>query len=102
MRHVPAARYVHVMLRGRVQGVGYRAWCAREAEARCLLGFVRNRRSGAVEAVLAGPSEVVEAMLALCREGPAGARVDDMLVHEVSDAALAAGGRDRFQVLETA
>lgn len=95
-------RYVHVMLRGRVQGVGYRAWCAREAEARGLLGFVRNRVSGAVEAVFAGPSEAVEAMLHACRTGPAGARVDDMLVHEVSDTALAAGGRERFAVLETA
>ena len=94
-------RYVHVMLRGRVQGVGYRAWCAREAEGRGLLGFARNRRSGAVEAVFAGPPEVVEAMLAACRSGPASARVDEMLVHEVSDAALAAGGRDRFTVLET-
>lgn len=94
-------RYVHVMLRGRVQGVGYRAWCAREAEARGLLGFVRNRRSGAVEAVFAGPVEVVDAMLEACRGGPLGARVDDMLVHDASDTALAAGGRDRFAVLET-
>ena len=94
-------RHVHVMLRGRVQGVGYRAWCAREAERRGLVGFVRNRRSGAVEAVFAGPMEGVEAMLAACRTGPAGARVDEMLVHEVSDAALAAGGRERFVVLET-
>ncbi|MDI4655513.1 acylphosphatase [Xanthobacter autotrophicus] len=94
-------RYVHVMLRGRVQGVGYRAWCAREAEARGLKGFVRNRRNGAVEAVFAGPDAGVEAMLEACRAGPAGARVDDMLVHEVSDTALAAGGRERFAVLET-
>ncbi len=94
-------RYVHVMLRGRVQGVGYRAWCAREAEGRGLLGFARNRRSGAVEAVFAGPAEVVEAMLTACRAGPPGSRVDEMLVHEVSDAALAAGGRDSFTVLET-
>lgn len=94
-------RHVHVMLRGRVQGVGYRAWCAREAERRGLLGFARNRRSGAVEAVFAGPADEVEAMLAACRTGPAVARVDEMLVHEVSDAALAAGGRDRFVVLET-
>ncbi|MDI4666122.1 acylphosphatase [Xanthobacter autotrophicus] len=94
-------RYVHVMLRGRVQGVGYRAWCAYEAGARDLRGFVRNRRDGAVEAVFAGPDAVVEAMLAACRSGPPGARVDDMLVHDASDTALAAGGRERFTVLET-
>ncbi|MFG1331904.1 acylphosphatase [Xanthobacter autotrophicus] len=94
-------RYVHVMLRGRVQGVGYRGWCARTAEAQGLKGFVRNRRDGAVEAVFAGADAVVEAMLDACRAGPPGARVDDMLVHEVSDTALAAGGRQRFAVLET-
>lgn len=94
-------RFVHVMLRGRVQGVGYRAWCAREAEARGLRGWVRNRRDGAVEAVFAGEAAVVDAMLDACRPGPPGARVDDMLVHEASDTALAAGGRERFAVLET-
>lgn len=94
-------RHVHVMLRGRVQGVGYRAWCAFEAQERGLRGFVRNRRDGAVEAVFAGEAALVEAMLAACRAGPAGARVDDVLVHEASDAALAAGGRERFVVLET-
>lgn len=94
-------RFVHVMLRGRVQGVGYRAWCAREAEARGLLGWVRNRRGGAVEAVFGGEAQAVEAMLTACRAGPPGARVDDALVHEASDTALAAGGRDRFAVLET-
>ncbi|MFS8038414.1 acylphosphatase [Xanthobacter sp. AM11] len=94
-------RVVHVMLRGRVQGVGYRAWCAREAQARGLLGWVRNRQSGAVEAVFAGAAPVVDAMLAACRAGPAGARVDDMLVHEAAETALAAGGREAFAVLAT-
>lgn len=94
-------RYVHVMLRGRVQGVGYRNWCFHAAGARGLKGFVRNRRDGAVEAVFAGPAAAVDAMLADCRSGPPGARVDDMLVHEASEAALAAGGRDHFAVLPT-
>ena len=92
---------VHLTLRGRVQGVGYRAWCAREAGARGLLGWVRNRRSGAVEAVLAGSPDVVAAMVEACRSGPLGARVDDLLLHEAAETALAAGGRDRFVVLET-
>jgi len=92
---------VHLTLKGRVQGVGYRAWCAYEAEGRGLLGWVRNRANGAVEAVLAGDAEVVEAMVAACRQGPPGARVDDLIRHEASDAALAAGGRTRFAVLST-
>lgn len=92
---------VHVTLRGRVQGVGYRAWCAREASARGLIGWVRNRRSGAVEAVLAGSKVEVLAMVAALRAGPDGARVDDLLLHEASDTALAAGGARFFEVLET-
>lgn len=94
-------RHVHVMLRGRVQGVGYRAWCAYEAQGRGLAGWVRNRSDGAVEAVFAGEVEIVEAMIAACRSGPDGARVDDIRVYEVSEAALAAGGRERFAVLAT-
>lgn len=94
-------RVVHLTLRGRVQGVGYRAWCAREAGARGLLGWVRNLRSGAVEAVIAGPGEAVGEMVEACRRGPLGARVDDFLLHEASEAALAAGGRMGFVVLDT-
>lgn len=91
----------HVRLAGRVQGVGYRQWCAFEAERRGLKGWVRNRANGAVEAVLSGPPDTVAAMLDACRAGPPGARVDDMLVHEASDAALAAGGGGRFVILST-
>jgi len=94
-------RFVSMTVRGRVQGVGYRAWCAHEARTRGLEGWVRNRTSGAVEAVFAGDEALVAAMLEACRTGPAGARVDDLLQHEVSEAALAAGGRGLFVILET-
>ena len=66
----------HVTIRGRVQGVGYRAWVEHEATARDLEGWVRNRRDGSVEAVFAGPADVVAAMIAACRRGPSSARVD--------------------------
>ena len=45
---------LHVIVRGRVQGVWYRGWTVREAERRGLRGWVRNRRDGSVEAVFAG------------------------------------------------
>lgn len=93
---------VHVMVRGRVQGVGYRAWCAREAQARGLQGWVRNRASGTVEAVFSGDALAVEAMVAACRQGPYAARVDELLAHLASDAALAARREATgFSVLET-
>src|ERR1700674_4478994 len=66
----------HVMIRGRVQGVGYRYWVEQQARARGLEGWVRNRRDGSVEALFAGPAEVVSEMIALCRRGPASARVE--------------------------
>lgn len=66
----------HVSIRGRVQGVGYRAWVADEAMRRGLEGWVRNRRDGSVEAVFAGPEDTVSAMLEACRRGPSAARVD--------------------------
>lgn len=66
----------HVVIRGRVQGVGYRAWVADEAHMRNLEGWVRNCRDGSVEALFAGPADVVAAMIASCRRGPSMARVD--------------------------
>jgi len=69
---------VQVRIAGRVQGVGYRYWTVEQARARHLSGWVRNRRDGSVEALFAGPVEVVEAMIAACHEGPLGARVTDL------------------------
>jgi len=63
------------LIEGRVQGVGYRAWCQREAEARGLAGYVRNLSDGRVEAVFFGDHAVVDGMLAACRKGPSGASV---------------------------
>lgn len=66
----------HVMIRGRVQGVGFRYWTTCEAIKLGLTGWVRNRRDGAVEAVFAGPADVVAEMMVRCRQGPSSARVD--------------------------
>jgi acylphosphatase len=64
-----------VTVRGRVQGVGFRAFIEFQAIGLDLEGWVRNRRDGSVEAVLSGPAEAVEAMIALCRRGPSAAHV---------------------------
>ena len=73
-----------VMIRGRVQGVGFRAWTEHEARRRALEGWVRNRRDGAVEAVFAGPPETVADMIEACRRGPPPARVEALDVHDAS------------------
>ena len=70
---------LHVTIRGRVQGVGYRAWIEHQAIASQLDGWVRNRRDGSVEAVFAGPASVVAEMIAQCRHGPPSSRVEAVL-----------------------
>jgi acylphosphatase len=65
-----------VTIRGRVQGVGYRYWVERQATAHAVEGWVRNRRDGSVEALFAGPDDVVSNLVAACRRGPSSARVD--------------------------
>jgi len=75
-------RRVAVRVAGRVQGVFFRASCARRARALGLAGWVRNAQDGAVEAVFEGPPEAVDSIVAWCREGPSGARVDDVSVRE--------------------
>jgi len=74
------ARTVHVRIEGRVQGVGFRAWTHRVAAGLGLVGWVRNRHDGSVEAVFQGSSEMVAIMLDRCREGPQGALVTNVEV----------------------
>ncbi len=66
----------HVIVRGRVQGVYYRAWTETAALERGVQGWVRNRRDGSVEALFAGPEDAVSRMIEDCRKGPPEARVD--------------------------
>jgi acylphosphatase len=92
----------HVVIRGRVQGVGYRAWTEYTAMDHELDGWVRNRRDGSVEAVFAGLPETVAEMIGACRRGPPGARVDTIDERDGTQTELAARGRERFAVLPTA
>ena len=75
----------HVLVRGRVQGVGFRAFVEHEALRRGLEGWVRNCRDGSVEAVFAGDVVVVRDMIAACRRGPFSARVDALDQREGSE-----------------
>jgi acylphosphatase len=67
---------IRARIRGRVQGVGYRDWTMRRADALGLRGWVRNRSDGSVEALFIGPQEVVDRMVGDCRRGPSMARVE--------------------------
>ena len=67
-----------VRIRGRVQGVWYRAWTMEEATARGLSGWVRNRADGSVEALLAGEDAKVDDMILACHRGPPLAKVNSV------------------------
>jgi acylphosphatase len=92
----------HIAVTGRVQGVGYRAFVADEASARHLEGWVRNVRDGSVEALLAGPADVVADMVAVCRRGPSMARVNAVREEDGNpDALKLRRAGERFSVLPT-
>jgi acylphosphatase len=91
-----------VTVRGRVQGVGYRAWVEHRARAYGLEGWVRNRRDGSVEALFAGPADVVADMITACRRGPSSARVESVTEEPAgSDALNLRRPGERFSVLPT-
>lgn len=91
----------HIVIYGRVQGVGYRAFVEDEARQRGLQGWVRNRRDGTVEALFAGPADEVEAAIEACRRGPFSARVSALTQREGTEVDLAARSGGDFSVLST-
>lgn len=92
----------HVIIRGRVQGVGFRYWTQGEALRLGLEGFVRNRRDGTVEAMFSGPAAAVEAMLDACHQGPPGAKVSAIEpASDAGDKIPAPNKGERFSMLPT-
>ncbi len=75
---MPELRTVRAVVRGRVQGVAYRASCQREARSRGLSGWVRNLADGSVEFLVQGPVTAVEELLTWSRDGPPHAQVHDV------------------------
>lgn len=69
---------VHLVIRGRVQGVGFRYFVVRRAASLGLTGWVRNRPDGAVELEAEGAKPALEALVEAVGRGPTGARVSGM------------------------
>lgn len=88
---------VHVIVRGDVQGVGYRYTMRIIAREAGVSGWVRNRHDGSVEAEVQGGAAEVDEVLAWMAEGPPGSRVD---AATVTDAPLQE--QSSFEVLPTA
>ncbi len=79
------SKSLHVVITGRVQGVGYRAWAANRATQLGLRGWVRNRRDGSVEAVFKGEDQTMVRMLDDCWRGPRSAAVNNVVATAIAD-----------------
>ena len=86
-------RRVHVQVRGRVQGVGFRYWAADAARAARVGGWVRNLPGGEVEAELEGDADAVERLLTVLRAGPPLAHVTGVHASDVP-----VRGEDEFRI----
>ena len=76
---------LHFLIRGRVQGVGFRWFVHREASELNLYGWVRNTEDGEVEVVAAGEPEDLNELRESLRRGPRGSRVDGILEHLLAE-----------------
>lgn len=94
---------VRLMVRGRVQGVGFRQFVAEEAEAHGLRGWVRNRRDGAVEALVVGGDDTIATFTEVVQRGPGSARVEQLVAErgEEKELSLRQPG-EAFSILPTA
>ena len=91
----PTTTAQHLLIFGRVQGVGYRETMRIEAQKRGCTGWVRNRADRSVEATVEGVPDAVESLLAWARRGPPSAKVERV------DVAPGEGGHTAFEVLRT-
>lgn len=72
--------HTHVLISGKVQGVGYRYFTKRKASQLNISGWVQNLPDGRVEAIFEGDREIVEKMINWCHEGSPSAVVQDVSV----------------------
>lgn len=73
---------VHLIIKGKVQGVFFRATAKEKAEQYCIVGWVKNTRSGDVEVLATGEDENIQKFIGWCGQGPAQAKVTEVIVQE--------------------
>lgn len=73
---------IHLIIKGRVQGVFFRHTTNKEANKLNLKGYVRNLSDGSVEVVAEGEGQELDQLVAFCRNGPEGAEVTDVNIKE--------------------
>lgn len=82
----------HLIIVGRVQGVGYRAAFERVAQSLAVRGWVRNRRDGSVEALVEGEAGALDQIVTWAKRGPPAAEVVEITVNDIPDGALIGTG----------
>lgn len=75
----------HIFISGRVQGVGFRHFIRKNAEALGVTGWVKNLPDGRVEAIFQGNEEQVEELIQRCKKGPVASFVQDIEVRDTED-----------------
>ena len=70
----------HIVITGKVQGVGFRYWLYQAAKQRNIDGWVRNKISGEVEALLIGDDVEIDNLIRLCEKGPLSSKVTKIKV----------------------
>jgi acylphosphatase len=83
---------IHFLIRGRVQGVGFRWFVHREAAELGLCGWVRNTDAGDVEVVASGDGEDLADLRTQLHKGSRGSRVDAVIEHELAESEAASLG----------
>lgn len=89
----------HIFVEGRVQGVGYRRFAQKNAEAKSLLGWARNLLDGRVEVFAVGPESQLEAFCDVLRQGPPFAQVREIVVKIIEDKTITLESQTQFLIL---
>ena len=87
----------HIIITGKVQGVGFRYWLHKAAIQKNVTGWVRNRISGEVEALLIGKDEEINSLINLCEIGPLSSEVTKVQVKNYQKEYL----KKSFEIINT-
>lgn len=82
---------IHLLIKGKVQGVFYRASTKEEADRLHLTGWVKNTREGHVEVLASGPEEDLRLFVEWCKKGPERAEVSELIVNDATTQVPSAG-----------
>jgi acylphosphatase len=99
-RKVLSESRVHVLVSGRVQGVFFRVFVREKARELGLAGWVRNTEDGKVEAVFEGEKEKILKMVAWCKQGPPGAKVEKVETEWTGDQAESGWEKEELEGFE--